>query len=120
MTAAAAIALSVAAGYAQTDQHEHATAPPAQGASANHQAMMATMQAEQKKLDELIAHMNAATGPEKMDRIAAVVTEMAAMHKRMSTMMMQGNMMQIMMQGHRGAGNPATPKAPSDDHAEHH
>jgi hypothetical protein len=28
-------------------------------------------------------------------RIAAVVTEMAAMHKRMSMMMMQGGMMQM-------------------------
>ena len=52
------------------------------------------MKAEQAKLDDLVAQMNAATGPDKVDRIAAVVTDVAAMHKRMSAMMMQG-----MMQG---------------------
>jgi hypothetical protein len=92
----AAVALSAGFGYAQSNQHEHATPPAAQGASADHQAMMATMQAEQKRLDDLVAQMNAAKGPEKVDRIAAVVTEMAAMHKRMGTMMMQGGMMQMM------------------------
>jgi hypothetical protein len=90
-----AVALSAGFGYAQNNQHEHATPPAAQEAAANRQAMMANMQAEQKRLDELVTQMNAATGPEKVDRIAAVVTEMAAMHKRMSTMMMQGGMMQM-------------------------
>ena len=103
-----AVALSGALGYAQNNQHEHATPPAAQGAAADRQAMMANMQAEQKKLDELVAQMNAATGPEKVDRIAAVVTEMAAMHKRMSTMMMQGGMMQMHMQ--RGPMPAAPPK----------
>jgi hypothetical protein len=105
----AALAMSAAVGYAQSSQHEHGTAPPAQTASADQQAMMARMQAEQKKLDDLVAQMNAAIGPEKVDRIAAVVTEMAAMHKQMSTMMMQGGMMQ-MMQMHQGAEAPAPPK----------
>jgi hypothetical protein len=96
MAAGAALAISVAVGYAQSSQLEHGTAgPPAQTAAADHQAMMARMQAEQKKLDELVAQMNAATGSEKVDRIAAVVTEMAAMHKQMNTMMMQGGMMQM-------------------------
>jgi hypothetical protein len=105
MAAATAIALSAAVGYAQSTQHEHATPPTAQSVSADHQAMMARMQAEQKKLDELVAQMNAATGPEKVDRIAAVVTEMAAMHKQMSTMMMQGGMMRMMQMQH-GQSNP--------------
>src|SRR5678816_2303140 len=96
-----AVALSAGLGYAQNNQHEHATPPTAaQGASADHQAMMANMQAQQKKLDELVAQMNAAKGPDKVDRIAAVVTEMAAMHKRMSTMMMEGGMMQMMHMQH--------------------
>ena len=103
-----AVALSAGFGYAQNSPHEHAAPPPAQGASADHQAMMANMQAEQKKLDDLIAQMNAAKGPEKVDRIAAAVTEMAAMHKRMSTMMMQGGMMQMHMQ--RGPTPAAPPK----------
>jgi hypothetical protein len=94
-----AVALSAGFGYAQNNQHEHATPPAAQGAPADHQAMMARMQAEQKKLDDLVAQMNAATGPEKVDRIAATVTEMAAMHKRMNMMMMQGGMMMHMPNG---------------------
>jgi hypothetical protein len=105
-----AVALSAGFGYAQNNEHEHATPPTAQRGAANHQAMMANMQAEQKKLDELVAQMNAATGPEKVDRIAAVVTEMAAMHKRMSMMMMQGDMMQIMHMEHGSTpGAPPTP-----------
>jgi hypothetical protein len=103
-----AVALSAGFGYAQNNEHQHATPPTAQGGAANHQAMMANMQAEQKKLDELVAQMNAATGPEKVDRIAAVVTEMATMHKRMS-MMMQGGMMQ-MMHGQPPAAPPNPPR----------
>jgi hypothetical protein len=106
-----AVALSTGFGYAQNNPHEHATPPAAQGGSADHQAMMATMmanmEAEQKKLDELVAQMNAAKGPEKVDRIAAVVTEMAAMHKRMSTMILQGGMMQ-MQHGQTPAAPPKT------------
>lgn len=85
---------------AQTTGHEHpspSAAAPAAGSqqpSMDRQKMMAEMQASQKKLDDLVAAMNAATGPEKVDRIAAVVNEMASMHKRMSGMMMQGGMMQ--------------------------
>ena len=115
LAAGTALALSAGFTYAQNNQHEHPT-PAAQGASANHQAMMANMQAEQKRLDELVAQMNAAKGPEKVDRIAVVVTEMAAMHKRMSTMMMQGGMMQMM----HGQTPAASPKVSPDDHAEHH
>jgi hypothetical protein len=107
--AATAVMLSAGFGYAQINPHESATPATAQGPSAEHQAMMARMQAEQKKLDDLVAQMNSATGPAKVDRIAAVVTEMAAMHKRMSTMMMQMP---------HGAAT-ATPKAPQD-HSEHH
>ena len=101
------LALAAGLGYAQNNEHEHATPPTAQGGAANHQAMMANMQAEQKKLDEMVAQMNAATGPEKVDRIAAVVTEMAAMHKRMNTMMMQRGMMHMQ----RGS-TPAAPPIP--------
>jgi hypothetical protein len=108
-----AVVLSAGFGYAQNTQHEHAAPPAAQGTAAEHQAMMATMQAEQKKLDDLVAQMNAAKGPEKVDRIAAVVTEMASMHKRMSTMMMQGGMMQMQM--HRGQMPvPPSKAAPGD------
>lgn len=86
---------------------------------AQHQQMMGEMQAAQKKLDELVASMNAAKETEKVDRIAAVVTEMVALHKQMMAhmaampmMSMRGGMMQ------RGAG--PGPGAASADHKQHH
>lgn len=99
------VLLSAAIGHAQITAHDHAAMPQepktAQGqATAGPHAMMADMQAAQKRLDMLVSEMNAATGPEKVDRIAAVVTEMAAMHKRMSGMMMQGGMMHMMQTPH--------------------
>jgi hypothetical protein len=112
----AAVALSAGLGHAQSNRQEHATPPAAQGAGADRQAMMAGMQAEQNKLDDLVAQMNAAKGPEKVDRIAAAVTEMAAMHKRMSAMMMQSGMMQMMHMQH----GETPPRASPEDHAEHH
>jgi hypothetical protein len=51
--------------------------------TAHCQQMMADMQATQKKLDDLVASMNAAKGEEKIDRVAAVVTEMVAQHRQM-------------------------------------
>jgi hypothetical protein len=116
-----AVALSAALGYAQTTGRG---STPAQGrageqgpAATNRQAMMAEMQAQQKRLDDLVAQMNAAKGEDKVDRIAAVVNEMAAMHKRMSGMMMQGGMMQMPQ---RRVAPADQPRAPSDpDHSEH-
>jgi hypothetical protein len=99
-----AVALTAGFGYAQNNPHDHATAPTAQGALLDRQAMMSRMQADQEQLDKLVALMNAAQGPDKVDRIAAVVTEMAAMHKRMNAMMMQGGMMQM----HPTPAPPAT------------
>jgi hypothetical protein len=60
--------------------------------------------------------MNAATGTEKVDRIAAVVTEMVAMHKQMMGRMMSMPMLSMprgMMQ--RGAG-PGPGGATDGDH----
>ena len=88
LAAVTAAALSTAIGYAQSTQHDPATPQATQGAPMDHQAMMAGMDAQQKKLDALVAQMNAATGQDKVDKIAAVVNEMAAMHKQMHSMMM--------------------------------
>jgi hypothetical protein len=101
----ALLSAAVVAGTAiAATQHDHdaaaSAAPSAQATAMDHQKMMAEMQASQAKLDALVAQMNAATGPEKVDRIAAVVNEMAAMHKHMSTMMI-GMMQRGMMQGGR-------------------
>jgi hypothetical protein len=109
IAAATALTLTAAAGYAQNSgQHDHAAPPAAQRAGMDHQAMMANMQAEQKKLDDLVAQMNAATGPDKVERIAAVVNEMAAMHKRMSgmMMMMEGGAMQMPHDAHHPEVKP--------------
>jgi len=87
---------------------------------AQHQRMMSEMQAGQKKLDDLVASMNAAKDAEKADRIAAVVTEMVAMHKQMMAHMMAMPMMSTpggMMQ--RGAG-PAPGTGTAADHEQHH
>jgi hypothetical protein len=91
------------------------------GASATHQNMMAEMQATQRKLDELIAQMNAADGPAKVDRIAVVVTELVAIQKRMSTMMMNGGCAS-MMQEHSGAMKAPSSQSPDSgahDHGQH-
>jgi len=94
--------LSVAIGHAQNSAHDHPSVPPQEPATqqghaiASQHAMMADMQAAQDRLDRLLSEMNGATGAEKVDRIAAVVNEMAAMHKQMCGMMMQGGMMQMM------------------------
>ena len=98
---AGAISAALVAGTAiAATQHDHDATAPAGAAQqmpgmdhqkmmADHQKMMADMQAEQAKLDDLVAQMNAANGADKVDRIAAVVNEMAAMHKRMGMMMLQ-------------------------------
>ena len=122
--AAAVLLLSASVGNTQT-AHDHSTPAstgPQQQEMANHQAMMANMQAAQKKLDDLVAQMNAATGPDKVDRTAAVVSEMAAIHKDMCTQMMNGEMMSMMMQMQHGAARQAAPGAesPDADHAGHH
>ena len=91
-----------------------ASAPP----QMNRQAMMTDMQAAGKRLDDLVAQMNATTGPDKIERIAAVVNELAAMHKRMS-MMMQGGMMQTPA-GEHGSVAPSPGTAGGAAHSEHH
>jgi hypothetical protein len=112
---ALAFTVSLAAGYPQDSGHDHAAPSTAPGATMDRAAMMANMEAEQKKLDELVAQMNAATGPDKVNRIAAVVNELAATHRRMSGMMMmmmrQGNMMQMPRGGQPQPAQPA-PKQP--------
>lgn len=91
-----------------------ASAPP----QMNRQAMMTDMQTAGKRLDDLVAQMNATNGPDKIDRIAAVVNELAAMHKRMSVMM-QGGMMQMPRDERGNATQPSEPGGAAE-HSEHH
>jgi len=71
-----------------------------------HDQMMAEMQARQQKLDDLVAKMNAATGAEKVDAIAAVVNELVEQRGQMRSHMWQMHEEQ-MKSMHPGA--PATP-----------
>ncbi len=71
---------------------------PETGMMAERKKMMADAQAAEKRLDELVAKMNASQGTAKIDQIAAVVNELVAQHKRMreGMMSMPGGMMQRM------------------------
>jgi hypothetical protein len=69
---------------------------------ARRQAMMTEMHAANQKLDDLVAKMNAARGDDRIDAMAAVITELVAQHKSMGAgmmsmrgMMSMGNMMSM-------------------------
>ena len=96
---------------AQHDQHHsEAAAPPAQATGdqqAGMMAMMAKMKATELKLDELVKKMNAATGPEKVDAIAELLTALVQDHRAMHESMM-ANMpgMTNIWEACAGAGTP--------------
>ena len=107
------LALAVGA-QGQEPQHQHPQAPaqaPADMAAkckammADHQKMMADMKAADQKLDGLVTAMNAASGPAKVDAVAAAVTEIVAQRKAMHGGMMgmhqkmAGHMMEHMQAG---------------------
>lgn len=75
-------------------------------------AMMAGMKADQDKLDDLIAKMNAATGQLKIDQMAAVLTALVAHQKAMRA---------HMMSMHEPAAPANAPRQrPEADHDQHH
>jgi hypothetical protein len=84
------------------------------GMMADRARMRADMAAQAKKLDDLVAAMNAAKGPDRLDRIAAVVNELVAQHRAMSGR----------MEGMMAAPPPASPaspgRGPSGEHDGHH
>jgi hypothetical protein len=93
-------------------QHQQETTKPAADMSAqckammaNHEKMMADMQAADQRLDGLVAKMNAVSGQGKVDATAAVVTEIATQRKTMreGMMRMHEGMMSHMME-HMQAG----------------
>jgi len=97
-----------AAGRAQNPP----TAPNQPATMAGQQQMMASMQAADKKLDDLVAQLNAARGDDRLDKVIAVVKELVAERKTMRDMMAgrSGMMMH---------GEPAAP-ATGNDHSTHH
>jgi hypothetical protein len=97
-------------------QHQHpgATAQAKPGSAmadkckammAEHEKMMADMNAADQRLDGLVATMNSATGQAKVDATAAVVSELVAQRKAMRDRMMSaehgmmGHMMEHMQAG---------------------
>lgn len=68
--------------------------------TAEREKMMADMKAADERLDDLVAKMNAGSGPQKADATAAVVSEMVAQRKAMrdGMMKMQQGMMAHMME----------------------
>lgn len=110
------------AGALQDPKHEHQPVTAAQGADisakcqtmmAAHERMMADMQAADQRLDALVAKMNAASGQEKVDAVAAVVSEMVAQRKtiRDTMMKMHEGMMSHMME-HMQAGKESMAMCP--------
>lgn len=100
--------LGGALAVAQTMQHQHPMAPAGEKAGMmDCQAMMAKQQEMETRmaemdarLQQLVDQMNAARGSSKVDRMAAVLTEMVAQRKQMREQMaaMPPMMMQHMMQ----------------------
>ena len=106
-----AIVLAVAV-HAQGDQAP-AKGHGAMGMMADCQKSMAGMKADQKKLDDLLAKMNAATGQLKVDQMAALLAELVAQHKTMNA--------DMKCMGHEPAATSDEPKQPPQTgHEQHH
>jgi len=119
----ALVVLTARSGQAQAGHNDMAAMKQGMGAhmTADHQKMMADMKASQKRLDDLVAAMNQATGDDKVDKLAAVVTELVAQHREMCGRMMSGNMMPMSMMQHTPEATAPEPTGkPEDDHATHH
>ena len=84
-----------------------------QAMMADHDKMMAEMKTADQRLDDLVAKMNAASGMEKADATAAVVSEMVTQRKAMrdGMMKMQQEMMGHMME-HMQAGKDSMAMCP--------
>lgn len=81
---------------------------------AKHEDMKAEMASMDARLDSLVAAMNAATGSQKVDATAAVITEMATQRKAMRDHMMAmgPQMMQHMMHMGKMEGMKGMPDCP--------
>jgi hypothetical protein len=72
---------------------------------AEHQKMMAELNEADQQLDGLVAKMNSASGAQKTDAVAAVVTEMVSQRKSMRDRMMgMQHKMMMHMGGHMQQG----------------
>jgi hypothetical protein len=84
-----------------------------QAMMADHEKMMTEMKAADQRLDDLLAKMNAASGLDKTDAIAAVVSEMVVQRRAMrdGMMKMDHEMMAHMME-HMQAGKDSMAMCP--------
>jgi hypothetical protein len=104
----ATLVVASAAGRAQNPP----TAPDPHAKTAGQQPMMASMQAADKKLDDLVAQLNAARGEDRLDKVIAVVKELVAERKTMRDRMAgRGGMMM-----NKESAAPDT----SNEHSTHH
>jgi hypothetical protein len=119
----ALVVLSTSPGQAQAVVNDQAASKAGMGMTmmADRQKM-ADMEASQKRLDDLVAAMNLAVGDEKVDRLAAVVTELVAQHRQMCQQMMPGNKTKQvpMFQPAAPATPPPATGKPEDDHTAQH
>jgi hypothetical protein len=92
---------------------EPGMAAKCQAMMADHEKMMAEMKAADQRLGDLVAKMNAASGTEKADATAAVVSEMVAQRLAMrdGMMKMEHGMMTHMME-HMQAGKDSMAMCP--------
>jgi hypothetical protein len=96
------------------DSQRRAMMAERQALMAERQKMMTDLQAADQKLNGLVAKMDAAKGPEKVDAIAAVVKQLVADRASMhgSMMNMQGHMMGMMGNMMGGPAQPEKKDAP--------
>ena len=84
-----------------------------QAMMADREKMMTEMKAADQRLDDLVAKMNAASGTDKADAVAAVVSEMVSQRRAMrdGMMKMEDGMMGHMME-HMQAGKDSMATCP--------
>ena len=109
--------LLIVASVVNGAQHQPAASDP-HSKAAGERPMMASMRAEDAKLDDLVAQLNAARGDERLDKLIAVVRELVADRKRMHDGMAgRGAMMMKPTETAPGAG--AADPANHSEHGEH-
>jgi len=110
LTGIALVALT--AGIARSQEPKK---PDMHAMMAQQDKTMMSMEAADKRLDDLVSQLNAAKGNDRIDKLAAVVNELVTERKQMRAMM--GGMMKEM---HGGMMQHATENKAGDDHSAHH
>jgi len=88
--------LVIASGVASTQD----VSKKADATMTNEQHMMMSLRSSNKKLDDLVAQLNAARGNDRIDKLVAIVNELVAERKQMTDMMAMHDRMANMMHQH--------------------